>query len=710
MTSPQPSPGSIFDTRGPHWFGRILFTVLFCIGAATVPAIAQQLKAGGPGKAVIAFRIGTARWESKERFDEVLRLFDRYQGVTDEISFFHSTTHAPLPLEEVRRRAAILSERMQQARKRGYRAGINVLTTIGHHEENLPNSLQGDYTPMTDPIGNICKGSFCPNDENMRNYIRQLYELIAGADPDFIWLDDDLRLAGHMPIGLTCFCDHCLEIFSAQTATSYTRDELGACFVTGDYADRIKLRKAWIQHNRNTFDRTLRLIEKTVHSEKPGLSLGFMTGERVFEGRDHDHWAKVLAGPSRAPVRWRPGGGFYQDARPGELAEKSHTLGRQVSLLSTGVGLIQSEIENFPYQPLYKSARLTRLEAAAHIAAGCTGAAFNVLSMEDNAIDEYEPMISQLHQARPFFDLMVQRMGRRPLTGIYPAWGRDAAATMDPEGGNWYAAYDFLAGRIPEFVRVGLPVAYGPQHATVTLFSDDNANAFSDEKLKQILAGGVYMDAKALATVNARGLGHLTGFTCEHEIGADGLELLTDHPLNGPYSGYRRDCRQSFSHDAATAFGRSSEQAKSLARLVDYREQELAACAMGVFENTLGGRICVAGYFPWGYHGTTAKSLQIKSILRWLSRDTLPSYVASFHRINLWQRQCDSNQVALAMLNGSFDSAQEVTLMLKTTHQQLRVTDTNLHEETVTASGNDGEYRRFVIPQIGPWDIRLVTN
>jgi hypothetical protein len=66
--------------------------------------------------------------------------------------------------------------------------------------------------------------------------------------------------------------------------------------------------------------------------------------------------------------------------------------------------------------------------------------------------------------------------------------------------------------------------------------------------------------------------------------------------------------------------------------------------------------------------------------------------------------------VALAMLNGSFDVAQEVTLMLKTTHQQLRVTDTELREETVTASGNDGEYQRFVIPQIGPWDIRLVTN
>ena len=88
----------------------------------------------------------------------------------------------------------------------------------------------------------------------------------------------------------------------------------------------------------------------------------------------------------------------------------------------------------------------------------------------------------------------------------------------------------------------------------------------------------------------------------------------------------------------------------------------------------------------------TTKSREIKSVMRWLSRDTLPSYVASFYRINLWQRRCSNNQVALAMLNGCFDAAQEVTLMLKTTHQELRVIDIGLREETVIASGNDGEY------------------
>jgi hypothetical protein len=60
---------------------------------------------------------------------------------------------------------------MEAARAQGYRSGINVLATLGHHEENLPNSLSGDYTPMTDPAGGVCRGTLCPNDDRLRAYI-----------------------------------------------------------------------------------------------------------------------------------------------------------------------------------------------------------------------------------------------------------------------------------------------------------------------------------------------------------------------------------------------------------------------------------------------------------------------------------------------------------------------------------------------------------
>ena len=284
-------------------------------------------------KAFISFRIGTSQWMPENRYRDLLALFERHKGVTDEITFFTSFTHPNIPLEEMRRRCELLSRRIAQAKALGYRSGINVLSTMGHHEENLPNSLSGNYTPVTDIGGGVCRGSFCPNDPNLQQYVRQIYQAAAAANPDYIWVDDDVRLMGHMPLGLTCFCDHCLAVFGKESGTNYTRASLRAALTTGTPQACAALRKAWLAHNRATIARLLGLIEQTVHEAKPGMPLGFMTGDRFFEGYDFDRWAETLAGPNRAPVYWRPGGGFYEDSSPGGLVGKSHDIGRQISFL-----------------------------------------------------------------------------------------------------------------------------------------------------------------------------------------------------------------------------------------------------------------------------------------------------------------------------------------------------------------------------------------
>jgi hypothetical protein len=237
----------------------------------------------GIGKAHISFRIGVPQWESESRCNALFDLFDKYRGVTDEITFFTSATHSPLPFDVIRKRAEILEKRMEQARKRGYRTGINILTTIGHHNENLDNSLKGDYTFMTNIDGQVCHGSFCPNDGNMREYVRNNYEIIARAKPDYIWIDDDVRF-GHMPIGYGCFCDNCLQIFKNEYGVLYSRESLKKAMDEGSDADKLKIREAWLQHNRNTISSLFSLIEKTVHRVEPSLPLGFMTGARFFVG------------------------------------------------------------------------------------------------------------------------------------------------------------------------------------------------------------------------------------------------------------------------------------------------------------------------------------------------------------------------------------------------------------------------------------------
>jgi len=661
-------------------------------------------------KAFISFRIGTSQWMPDPRYRDLLALFEKHKGVTDEITFFTSFTHPNLPLEEMKRRCDLLARRMTQARALGYRTGINILSTMGHHEENLPHSLAGDYTPVTDIGGGVSRGSLCPNDPRLQEYVRQIYQYAAAANPDYLWVDDDVRLMGHMPVGLTCFCDHCLAEFAKESGTQYTRPSLRAALTAGKPEACAALRKAWLAHNRATIGRLLSLVEQTVHAAKPGLPLGFMTGDRFFEGYDFDRWAKVLAGPNRAPVYWRPGGGFYEDSSPGGLVGKSHDIGRQVSLLPPSVRLIQSEIENFPYQRLKKSAHITAVEAAAHLGAGCTGAAFNVLSGNDEPLDEFEPLMARLRQARAFYDLMARHLGRARPIGLFTAWNKDQAAAGDFINNPGWSVGHLNQGS--QVLEMGLPAAYHPRGAAVTLLFPQSVAAMSREAIRAVLSGGVYTDVETLNALNRMGFQDLTGMSAEQPHPVDCIEEFTAHPLNGPFVRRQRDCRQSFyrvSGSIGYVLRKHDSKVETLARLIDYGGKELSPCSLAIYENTLGGRICVSGYYPWDHLHSLSKNAQLKAVMRWLSRDRLPAYVASYHKVNLWVREPQDGRVALALLNASFDAATGLDLAIATTADEARVFDMQGKEQTVRAMSTDGPYRRFVLPAVEPWSVRLVV-
>jgi hypothetical protein len=659
-------------------------------------------------KAFVSFRIGLPQSLSGNRFDALVDLFEKYKGVTDEITFFTSATHPPVPLDVFTQRMEVLKERMKECRNNGYRTGINILSTIGHHNENLENSLKGNYTPMTDIDGKTCMGSFCPNDEHLREYIRTIYSITAKANPDYIWIDDDVRLAGHMPLYLTCFCDHCLRIFEKENGKKYSRESLRKSMNEGPADDKLKLREAWLQHNRNSISSLFKLIEKTVHEIRPGMPIGFMTGDRFFEGYDFNNWAEILAGPDKSPVMWRPGGGYYLDQNTGELSGKSHDIGRQVSQLPQNILSIQSEIENFPYQRLKKAVNIVILEACSHIAAGCTGAAFNVLSMYDEPLDEYEPLVAGLYKARPFFDLMVRSLGRSPVAGVQTFWNKNSFAAGNLRAGDWFTSTAPVVRH--ELYDIGLPACYSGDHAQVTILEEDGIFAMSKEEVGKLLSNGVYMDAESLNQINDMGYGDLTGFEVVKSENSDRIEKFTRNPMNGNFAGRERDNRQSFWNSPAFTLKKTNEKAQVLTGLIDYTGKEVSSCTMGIFQNRLGGRVCVTGYYPWTFMQNLSKSSQMKSVFRWLSKETLPGYIASFHKINLWIREPQNGKIALAFSNSSFDPAREIILMLKTKNNTVRLFDMECREKVIRSNGMDGPYRKFIIPFVEPWQIRLVVS
>ncbi|MCL2517184.1 MAG: hypothetical protein FWF15_01350 [Oscillospiraceae bacterium] len=651
-----------------------------------------------------SIRVHYAAAENEAMFLELMGALRDYKEMKTQITFFMAVSHPPMPLEKAVEQADILGKRMVTAREYGFESGINILSTLGHHEENLDNSLKGDFMPMTNIEGHLCMGSFCPNDEKFRGHIEKLYKLIVAADPDYIWIDDDVRFF-HGPIGAGCYCDNCLDIFEQEYGVKYTRAELKAAFADKDAKGELDLNLNWLQHNRNTLNKLFTLIEKVVtENSKRVIGLGFMTGERYYEGYGFAEIAEILRGKVNRPVWWRPGGGAYSDEPLYALIHKSHEIGRQTSLLPQYVDIIQSEIECFPYQILKKSPSAIALEAASHIAGGCTGAAYNIICPMNTGETpkDFVPMFDKLAKVQPFCDMLVNAFGRIPPTGVYTGWTTDLWAVKGDPGN--YAR---------EILELGLPAAYNPDYACATVLGGDSVKAMKPSMIEKTLSGGVYLDARALNCLNSLGYGELTGFEAKGFITKDCIESSVAHPLNeGIPAGSERNCYQAFYHGDAAIIEPTNSKAEILSYMKDYSENVISACSWGVFENSIGGRICIAGYYPWGFVQSRTKFRQLNNIFGYLSRNTLPSMSGSYARLYNWTRILDNGDLATAVINGSLETLKDTVILLKTNSVRCVAYDMNCEKmecKLVLDKCRDG-YNAFSIPVIQPWQMVFIRN
>ena len=97
-------------------------------------------------RASVALRVGTPGWQDEAAFERLLGAIGAQGpsvGMADELALFTSITHTPVRIERYRELVPVARRRMERARARGLRAGLNILTTIGHHEEDLPRAPQG---------------------------------------------------------------------------------------------------------------------------------------------------------------------------------------------------------------------------------------------------------------------------------------------------------------------------------------------------------------------------------------------------------------------------------------------------------------------------------------------------------------------------------------------------------------------------------------
>ena len=181
-------------------------------------------------KASVSFRVAPGVWANDARFDQMLAMFERHPGATDEITFFTQVTHAPISDEELERRCEILTKRIAQVHERGLRSGINVLCTLGHHPEDMSQVIGPEYPRAMTVDGVVAEATLCANNDIFRARIRRIYGAVARTGADYVWVDDDVR-TGHWineagGSGSFCYCDNCMALLSKKFGTTTTREEL----------------------------------------------------------------------------------------------------------------------------------------------------------------------------------------------------------------------------------------------------------------------------------------------------------------------------------------------------------------------------------------------------------------------------------------------------------------------------------------------------
>ncbi len=652
-------------------------------------------------KTLHGLRVAYENWEQPDRFAQLLQLLEQYDTGITQVALFSSSVHSPLTMPETARRAAIMRDRLCALKQKGYSAGINILATIGHHEEDLPHTVGAPYRPMVGSSGKVSHATFCMNDPvYLRDYVAGIYRIYAEAVPDFIWVDDDIR-CGHMPIGDGCFCDDCIADFNTRHGYRFTRETLcEALAQEGADPAQITLRKRWLDRNSDAICGLFRVIGSAVRGVDEKITLGFMTGERYSEGYQFARYADALSDGGSHQIMWRPGGGAYTDYAYDELVEKSEQIARQNAYLPPYVTVILSEIENFPYNLIKKTPKSTALEAALTMTVGCTGAAFNILPSETGEpLQNAAPHLAAIAALKPFYLGLQQWCAGLTPVGIGTGWRIDSEATRGFfRGTGW--GYGSVAREVFSF---GLPQSFSRTGALVTVLIGTQAAVMTDDEIRQLLSGGVYLDAGAAQYLTDRGFGGEIGFAVDRSIPVDARERYTDDPLNAGITGGLRNCRQAFHPGDSVAIIPQAPGCRVLAGLVDYHGQTLAPCTMGVFENALGGRVCVAGYYPFSWVSDYYKTLQLKAVFLWLSRNTLPAFVQSYCRIRTVALQGEGKS-CVTVFNTTNDTQQQPEIMLKTQKETVSVLTAYAGEQSFsTVPARDG-YRALTLPKLDPYE------
>ena len=645
-------------------------------------------------------RVGYGRYFTDAEFERFYAFAQKHRACIDQIALFTDYSHHPYyPMEELAELSRVLTKRIAKLRQLNMPVGINILDTIGHMDEAWDVLTLAPFQTLVGHDGLVAKSCMCPNTPEYKAYMREKYRLFSMANPDFIWVDDDIRMIHHT-VSFACFCPTCMGIFNAKHGTNYTREALVAQL---NSPDGQPLREKWAQQTSDTITHLLAMLSEVIKSVNPAIKIGLMTIGLLWQAYDLPDY-RAWFGALDATMA-RPGGGYYSDDKTIDMIDKMLSCQRQIAHYPPAVNEVLYELENFPYQRLSKSIHVAMLECSTALMCGHDGVAFNVLPMHD-----YHELFDRMAQMTPYWNTLAKITENTHNQGVCSPFDYRFMTRCKVDDGNWFSMKNAGDAAIAnDLAHIGVPFSMAPEKACCTVLAGAMAQGFDDEQLRQMLCGGVLMDGKSFDILTERGFGEYLGAQVESRFDNGACEVFTDSAFNGCAAGQTHDVFLTFWGKDAMAYTFKPKDGANPEHLCELRTilgEKLGHSAY-VYENPYGGRVAVMGYMPWKLITGENKRGQYLRIFDWLSGHRLPVIINKCVKVVPYAKKSNTGDNMVLMLTnafldetGAFTVTARVAPHLKAAVLQQNGELTPVGEQDITRRENELEIR---IENMQPW-------
>lgn len=508
---------------------------------------------------------------------------------------------------------------------------LNPWVTLVHCDRG--RDLRGTYPDMDLMVGhdgtktNAC---CCPLSGEWRRATTELWHRYASFEPSVIWVEDDIRLHNHAPADFTCFCPLHMREFGKKLGKEVPREELVAALLAP--GEPHPYRKAWLDLNRGVMTEVAGFIERTVHEVSPETRLGLMTSMpnmHALEGRDWKAFTKALAGDRQLLVR--PCMCCYQEGSLRDLYDSEYFVKSTLSCLEPGA-VILTEVENFTFYNYSKSHAFTAMQNDLSMILGADGVTLNLYDHMGTPISENPGFGEMLLETKSYLDGLKERCYGGKSSGIRILHAAEGSyrvrmqknaryRDLSPGGDTWRRILEPL----------GFPITF--EKSGVVALSGQAIRGFSEDRIREVLSGGVLLDLGALEALIDMGFGDVLGVSIGRKICKEDEPLGAEEYFNPDFGGReRRYMTMTMNRDNfELAELVPGPGAVVVSRLVD-PDNNPRYPFVTLFENSLGGRIAVCPMNAKGALGAPflnpARKEQMESVIAWLSRGTAPLVVS----------------------------------------------------------------------------------